>query len=491
MSVSSPRNRSAPLRCRAIRICGWRCRGRRQIARLIADGTARQHSHRHRRADRAAGAALLPQAWNAVHHQLPHPLSRIHLRALAGPGVLGLGGAALVSQRRPGGDGGDAGAGQRIARARLSQRGAVAARRRHQAVSSARCRSRPAAADLSLCRPRRGGEESRSVSRSRSARHQGGRRRRTGARGAGAEISAKRCFSARGTARSWPRPMPPPTSSCFRAGPTRSAWCCWRRWPAACRCAAFPVTGPRDVIGEAPVGALERGFARGLPRGADDLAARTAARLPLSIAGRLRPAPSSIMSTMPAAPDSRDEPVQFAVESAAFDRLIRRIAPCPPAGAGVTVRDDNRDLACDCRRHRCRRARHRAVRGANPAVCRRRFSTNAMGARIFLKPEMLQRTGSFKFRGAYNKLSSIPMDARGGGVVAFSSGNHAQGVAACGAAARHAGDHRDAGRRAAVQARAHQGLWRRGRAVRPRPRGSRSHRPRDRRQARRHAGAAL
>jgi threonine dehydratase len=52
------------------------------------------------------------------------------------------------------------------------------------------------------------------------------------------------------------------------------------------------------------------------------------------------------------------------------------------------------------------------------------------GTRIFLKPEMLQRTGSFKFRGAFNKLSSIPKAARAGGVVAFSSGNHAQGVAA-------------------------------------------------------------
>jgi threonine dehydratase len=51
------------------------------------------------------------------------------------------------------------------------------------------------------------------------------------------------------------------------------------------------------------------------------------------------------------------------------------------------------------------------------------------GAKVFLKPEMLQRTGSFKFRGAFNKLSSIPLSARGGGVVAFSSGNHAQGVA--------------------------------------------------------------
>src|SRR4051794_25669644 len=52
------------------------------------------------------------------------------------------------------------------------------------------------------------------------------------------------------------------------------------------------------------------------------------------------------------------------------------------------------------------------------------------GARVFLKPEMLQRTGSFKFRGAFNKLSSIPQAERAGGVVAFSSGNHAQGVAA-------------------------------------------------------------
>src|ERR1700688_10220 len=52
-----------------------------------------------------------------------------------------------------------------------------------------------------------------------------------------------------------------------------------------------------------------------------------------------------------------------------------------------------------------------------------------VGTKVFIKPEMLQRTGSFKFRGAFNKLSSIPHAARGGGVVAFSSGNHAQGVA--------------------------------------------------------------
>src|SRR6202167_3761867 len=52
------------------------------------------------------------------------------------------------------------------------------------------------------------------------------------------------------------------------------------------------------------------------------------------------------------------------------------------------------------------------------------------GGRIFLKAETLQRTGSFKFRGAYNRLAAIPLERRAGGVVAFSSGNHAQGVAA-------------------------------------------------------------
>src|SRR5947209_18729379 len=54
----------------------------------------------------------------------------------------------------------------------------------------------------------------------------------------------------------------------------------------------------------------------------------------------------------------------------------------------------------------------------------------ATGARVYLKAESLQRTGSFKFHGAYNKLSSWPAERRKGGAVAFSSGNHAQGVAA-------------------------------------------------------------
>ncbi len=56
-----------------------------------------------------------------------------------------------------------------------------------------------------------------------------------------------------------------------------------------------------------------------------------------------------------------------------------------------------------------------------------------LGMRIFLKLETLQRAGSFKFRGACNRISRIPVEDRRRGVVAFSSGNHAQGVAAAAA----------------------------------------------------------
>jgi len=54
----------------------------------------------------------------------------------------------------------------------------------------------------------------------------------------------------------------------------------------------------------------------------------------------------------------------------------------------------------------------------------------AVGARTLLKFEGAQHAGSFKFRGAYNRLSRIAASAKSAGVVAWSSGNHAQGVAA-------------------------------------------------------------
>src|SRR6185437_11578470 len=53
-----------------------------------------------------------------------------------------------------------------------------------------------------------------------------------------------------------------------------------------------------------------------------------------------------------------------------------------------------------------------------------------LNARVLIKAECLQRTGSFKFRGAYNALAQLDASKRRAGVVAYSSGNHAQGVAA-------------------------------------------------------------
>jgi len=52
-----------------------------------------------------------------------------------------------------------------------------------------------------------------------------------------------------------------------------------------------------------------------------------------------------------------------------------------------------------------------------------------LGLRVLIKAETLQRVGAFKFRGAYNRLVQMSADERRRGVVAFSSGNHAQGVA--------------------------------------------------------------
>ncbi len=53
----------------------------------------------------------------------------------------------------------------------------------------------------------------------------------------------------------------------------------------------------------------------------------------------------------------------------------------------------------------------------------------AAGRRVLVKAECLQLTGSFKFRGAWSALSALSEEARGRGVIAYSSGNHAQGVA--------------------------------------------------------------
>ena len=58
-----------------------------------------------------------------------------------------------------------------------------------------------------------------------------------------------------------------------------------------------------------------------------------------------------------------------------------------------------------------------------------RTADQRTGASLFFKAENLQRGGAFKFRGAYNAIAALDVDARSRGVLAFSSGNHAQAVA--------------------------------------------------------------
>ena len=57
------------------------------------------------------------------------------------------------------------------------------------------------------------------------------------------------------------------------------------------------------------------------------------------------------------------------------------------------------------------------------------FLDEIAGRRVFVKAECLQKTGSFKFRGGWSAVSALPPETRAKGVIAFSSGNHAQGVA--------------------------------------------------------------
>src|SRR5438445_11411556 len=75
--------------------------------------------------------------------------------------------------------------------------------------------------------------------------------------------------------------------------------------------------------------------------------------------------------------------------------------------------------------------RIKAAAGRTPVLTS--SSADALaGARLFFKCENLQRMGAFKFRGAYNALSQLNPDERKRGVLAFSSGNHAQAVALAG-----------------------------------------------------------
>ena len=104
-------------------------------------------------------------------------------------------------------------------------------------------------------------------------------------------------------------------------------------------------------------------------------------------------------------------------------------------------------------------ARIAGVAHRTPVVTSRSVDERT-GARVFFKCENLQRAGAFKFRGAYNALSRLTADERRRGVLAFSSGNHAQAVALAGQLLDIPSRHRDADRRARRQAGRHRSLRR-------------------------------
>ncbi len=110
-----------------------------------------------------------------------------------------------------------------------------------------------------------------------------------------------------------------------------------------------------------------------------------------------------------------------------------------------------------------------------------------LGMQVFMKAENLQRMGAFKFRGGYNAVNVLSDAQRARGVVAFSSGNHAQAVALAAQLHGCKCDHRDAAGRTRAQAGCHPRLRRRGGALRPLPAGPRRDRAapggRDRRRA--------
>jgi threonine dehydratase len=74
------------------------------------------------------------------------------------------------------------------------------------------------------------------------------------------------------------------------------------------------------------------------------------------------------------------------------------------------------------------RDRLRGVAHRTPVLTSRQFNEQ-VGCEVFFKAENLQRVGAFKFRGAYNKLASLNPEERKRGVLAYSSGNHAQATA--------------------------------------------------------------
>ncbi len=97
----------------------------------------------------------------------------------------------------------------------------------------------------------------------------------------------------------------------------------------------------------------------------------------------------------------------------------------------MTSKNDNRPVTADGVRKAAERIKGHAIR--TPLIENEMLNEEA-GGRVLVKAEVLQLGGSFKYRGAFNRISQLSAEQLEKGVLAWSSGNHAQGVAR---AARH------------------------------------------------------
>ena len=103
------------------------------------------------------------------------------------------------------------------------------------------------------------------------------------------------CFSARGTARNWPKIYAAADVFVFPSRTDTFGLVLLEALASGLPVAAFPVTGPRDVIGTAPVGVLNEDLRNGVPGGAGDFVGRPASNSPPPIPGRPRRGSSSNM----------------------------------------------------------------------------------------------------------------------------------------------------------------------------------------------------
>src|SRR5712691_12883531 len=106
--------------------------------------------------------------------------------------------------------------------------------------------------------------------------------------------------------------------------------------------------------------------------------------------------------------------------------MPRREAAVPDNASSTVAPPSVVDLRLEAVREAAQRLEGRVHR--TPCWESRTFS-ELCGGKVWLKYENLQRTGSYKLRGALNRILTLPEDARQHGVIAASAGNHGQGVA--------------------------------------------------------------